>query len=130
MTMESLPHRGFVWHELMTTDPDGAEAFYAQVVGTSVTRLGDASDAYRMVTIDGVPVGGLVGPGPQGPNWPSGGPQPHWIASFGVQDVDEAARRTEELGGAVLLPPVDVPEMGRAAVLRDPQGGVFGVFAS
>jgi hypothetical protein len=47
-----------------------------------------------------------------------------------VQDADEAARRTEELGGAVLLPPVDVPEMGRAAVLRDPQGGVFGVFAS
>jgi predicted enzyme related to lactoylglutathione lyase len=130
MTTQSLPHRGFVWHELMTTDPDGAEAFYAEVVGTSVTRLGDDSDAYRMVTIDGVPVGGLVGPGPQGPKWPSGGPQPHWIASFGVQDADEAARRTEKLGGAVLLPPVDVPGMGRAAVLRDPQGGVFGVFAS
>jgi uncharacterized protein len=33
-------------------------------------------------------------------------------------------------GGEILLPPTDVPGMGRAAVLRDPQGAGFGVFAS
>jgi hypothetical protein len=114
----------------MTTDADKAEAFYAEVAGISVMRLGDGEDAYRMVTVNGTPVGGLVGPGPQGPNWPSGGPEPHWVASFGVEDADEAARKTKELGGDVLLPSVDVPGMGRAAVLRDPQGAVFGVFAS
>lgn len=46
-----------------------------------------------------------------------------------VDDADEAASKTQELGGEVLLAPIDVPGMGRAAMLRDPQGGVFGVFA-
>jgi hypothetical protein len=60
--------------------------------------------------------------------WPSGGPEPHWIAYIGVDDVDAAARRAQELGGQILLPPTDVPGLGRAAVLRDPQGAAFGVF--
>lgn len=128
--MEPLPHKGFVWHELMTSDVDAAERFYAEVVGITVTSLGDGSDAYRMAMFDDAPVGGFVGPRPDGSSWPSGGPEPHWVASFGVDDADEAARKTKELGGAVLLAPVDVPGMGRAAVLRDPQGAVFGVFAS
>lgn len=51
--MEPLPHSGFEWHELMTTDADKAEAFYAEVAGISVMRLGDGEDAYRMVTMNG-----------------------------------------------------------------------------
>jgi predicted enzyme related to lactoylglutathione lyase len=82
-----------------------------------------------MLLAAGVPVGGLVGPRPEGPDWPSGGPQPHWVAYFGTDDVDTAARTAEQLGGTVLVAPVDVPGFGRASVLRDPQGGVFGVFA-
>jgi predicted enzyme related to lactoylglutathione lyase len=130
MGMQPLPHRGFVWHELMTNDVDEAERFYAEVVGIAVTPLGDGPDAYRMAMFDDAPVGGFVGPRPDGSSWPSGGPEPHWVASFGVEDADEATRKTKELGGDVLLAPVDVPGMGRAAVLRDPQGAVFGVFAS
>lgn len=95
MAMEPLPHSGFEWHELMTTDADKAEAFYAEVAGISVMRLGDGEDAYRMVTMNGTPVGGLVGPGPHGPKWPSGGPEPHRVTSFGVEDADEAARKDE-----------------------------------
>jgi len=128
--MQPLPHKGFVWHELMTSDPDQAQQFYAEVVGISVAPMGDEPGAYRLAMFDGQPVGGFVGPRPDGSPWPSGGPEPHWIASFGVPDAEEAARKTQELGGEVLLAPVDVPGMGRAAVLRDPQGAVFGVFAS
>jgi predicted enzyme related to lactoylglutathione lyase len=76
------------------------------------------------------PVGGLVGPRPEGLTWPSGGPELHWIPYIGTQDVDEAARRAKELGGEVLLPAVDIPGFGRASVLRDPQGAAFGVFTS
>jgi predicted enzyme related to lactoylglutathione lyase len=130
MGMRPLPHTGFVWHELMTSDPDAAQRFYADVVGIAVTPIGEGPDAYRMVMLDDAPVGGLVGPRSDGSPWPSGGPEPHWVASFGVEDADEAARKTKDLGGEVLLPPIDVPGMGRAAVLRDPQGAVFGVFAS
>jgi uncharacterized protein len=128
--MKALPDHGFVWHELMTTDPDKAERFYGDVVGVEIKPMGEGPDAYRMAMIDDDPVGGFVGPRPDGSPWPSGGPGPHWVASFGVKDADKAASRARELGGAVLLPPVAVPGMGRAAVLRDPQGAVFGVFAS
>ena len=128
--MQPLPNHGFVWHELMTNDLDAAQHFYSEVVGTAVTPMGDEAGAYQMLTIKGAPVGGLVGPRPDGSDWPSGGPEPHWVASFGVKDADEAARKTKELGGEVLLPPTDVPGMGRAAVLKDPQGAVFGIFAS
>ncbi len=125
-----LPRRGFVRHELMSTDPKQSEQFYQQVVGVSVTPLGAESDSYQMLMVGGEPVGGIAGPRPDQEGWPSGGPDAHWIAYFGTDDVDEAARRAEELGGAVLLPPVNVPGMGRAAVLRDPQGAAFGVFTS
>lgn len=111
-----IPRSGFVWHELMSTDPRQSEHFYQQVAGVSVTRwaTGLAPDSLNR--------------GQEG--WPSGGLQAHWIAYFGTNDVDRAAHTAEELGGAVLLPSVDVQGMGRAAVLRDPQGAAFGVFAS
>jgi uncharacterized protein len=125
-----LPRRGFVWHELMSTDPKQSEEFYLRVAGVSVTPLGEGPEAYLMLTVGGQPVGGVARPRPGQEGWPSGGPEAHWIAYFGTDDVDVAARKAEELGGSVLLPPTDVPGMGRAAVLRDPQGAAFGVFAS
>ena len=122
--MAATPRQGFNWHELMTTDVEGAERFYREVTGLTVTSLG----SYRMLMAGDQPVAGLVGPRPEGAQWPSGGPEPHWIAYIAVGDVDAAAQRASELGGQVLLPPVDVPGFGRAAVLRDPQGAAFGVF--
>ncbi len=121
--MERIPGTGFVWHELMTTDTEGAKEFYKKITGLTV-----APSQYLMFMAGDQPVGGLVGPTPQGPIWPSGGPEPHWIAYIGVEDVDIAAKKTVELGGKVLLPPIDVPGFGKAAVLRDPQGAAFGVF--
>ena len=44
--------------------------------------------------------------------------------TFWVADADRAAARAAELGGAVLLPPMDIP-VGRFAILADPQGAVF-----
>ena len=116
---------GFTWHELMTTDTEGAETFYTEVTGLAVTP-----GPYPMLMAGEQPVAGLVGPRDEGPGWPSGGPEPHWIAYFDVDDVDAAAQKAEALGGQVLLPPVDVPDFGRAAVLRDPQGAAFGVYTS
>ena len=125
-----IPRTGFVWHELMSTDPKQSQLFYERVAGVSVVPVGDDPGAYQMLVVGGQPAGGLAGPRPDQERWPSGGPDAHWIAYFGTDDVDAAARTAEELGGKVLLPPTDVPGMGRAAVLRDPQGAAFGVFAS
>ncbi len=56
---------------------------------------------------------------------PSG--SPGWIPYVGVEDADATATRAQELGGGALLEPMDVPSVGRIAVLSDPQGAVFGI---
>ncbi|NLF87444.1 VOC family protein [Candidatus Bathyarchaeota archaeon] len=115
---------GFVFHELMTTDVEGAKDFYQKITGLTVTP-----GPYPMLMDNNQPIAGLVAPRVDGSAWPSGGPASHWIAYFSVNDVDATVKMAKQLGGKVLLPPTDVPGFGRAAVLRDPQGAAFGIFA-
>lgn len=122
--MAQIPRKGFNWHELMTTDVEGAQKFYREVTGLTVKP-----GPYNMIMAGEQPVGGLIGPTKEGPMWPSGGPEPHWIAYIGVDDADIAARKARENGGQVLVPPTVIPGFGKVAVLRDPQGAAFGVFA-
>lgn len=122
--MTQIEKSGFVFHELMTTDVNSAEKFYQEVTGLIVIN-----GAYPLLMDGKKMVAGLVGPRADGTKWPSGGPEPHWIAYFGVDNVDVASKKTEELGGKILLPPTDIPHFGRASVLRDPQGAAFGVFS-
>jgi hypothetical protein len=69
-----IPRRGFVWHELMSTDPKQSEHFYQRVAGVSVIPLGDDPGSYQMLMVSGRPVGGIAGPRPDQEGWPSGGP--------------------------------------------------------
>jgi predicted enzyme related to lactoylglutathione lyase len=56
------------------------------------------------------------------------GTPPHWMSHVEVADVDKTAARVRELGGQVLVPPSDVPKVGRFAVIADPQGASISVF--
>lgn len=114
------------WHELMSSDPGVAESFYREVVGLSPRPLEGGPFPYTLWVQDGRPVGGLIPPmGAEG--WPSGN-TPHWVVSFRVPDVEQSAAKTQELGGDILVPPTSIPAFGKAAVLRDAEGAVFGVF--
>ena len=55
---------------------------------------------------------------------------PNWLIYFQVADPAAVAARAGELGGAVVVPPTDIPGAGRFAVLSDPAGGVFGIYLS
>jgi hypothetical protein len=50
------------------------------------------------------------------------------MAYITVDDVDEACKRVEQLGGTVCVPPFDIPSVGRTAVINDPVGTAFHVF--
>jgi uncharacterized protein len=52
----------------------------------------------------------------------------HWSVTFATEDADATAARAAELGGTVLLAPVDAP-YSRLTVLRDPQGATFSATA-
>jgi predicted enzyme related to lactoylglutathione lyase len=58
-----------------------------------------------------------------------GGAPSHWMAYVAVDDVDAKARRVEELGGKVCVPPTDIPNTGRFCVITDPTGATLSLIA-
>ena len=111
-------HGRFVWYELMTTDIRIANAFYASVVGWGARDALMPGSNYSLFTIGDSPVAGLV-------NVPEDarrtGATPHWIGYVGVDDVDAAVDQIKRLGGAVYVPPTNVPDVSRFSVVADPQ---------
>jgi predicted enzyme related to lactoylglutathione lyase len=110
----------FVWDELGTTDVDGAARFYGDVFGWTTTDMGDEYGGYRIFQRGETQVAGLMG-------LPDASMPAHWKPYVAVEDADKTAAKAKELGGTALLEPTDVPKVGRIAVLRDPQGAVFGI---
>ena len=78
---------------------------------------------YRVINRAG---GGLNGG--MRPPMPPGTP-PFWLVYFGVSDIVGAAARAGELGGTVLAPPMAIEGLGEIAVVQDPQGAVFALYA-
>jgi len=108
----------FVWYELMTWDMETAKTFYASVLGLGTRDAATPGLTYGLFTAGNAPVAGLMKlPDDAGRM----GLTPHWIGYVGVDDVDAAANRTTLLGGAVHVPPTEVPGISRFSVIADPQ---------
>jgi predicted enzyme related to lactoylglutathione lyase len=122
-TMSNADIRGrFIWHELVTTDPEAAAAFYSKVVPWKTQDSGMPS--YTLWMAGKTQVGGLTGL----PESAEAGTPPHWIIYIATPDVDATVADAERLGGKVVKEPADIPNMGRFAVLTDPQGATFAVY--
>jgi len=111
------------WNELMTRDPAGAKSFYEAVFGWGHEDQPAADSTYTMWTLGGAPIGGMLPM--EGDNWPAELPA-HWMVYIAVEDADAAVAKCVELGGSVVVPPMDIPQ-GRFAVLNDPHGAAFSV---
>lgn len=124
--MEAQDQGRWVWCELLTSQPGKAQDFYTRVVGWSVEDWSEApaDQPYHMWSGDHGPVGGLM----QLPaEAEAQGAPPHWLAYVQVDDVDETVRRTQQLGGGVVMPAMDIEKVGRISVIHDPQGAMFAV---
>lgn len=110
-----------IWFELNTPDAAAAEDFYAAVAGWSVGPSPMAEHGgYRIASAPGgTAVAGLMTPSAGAPSFDG------WAIYFAVDDVDAIADRVGALGGAVHFGPMDIPHVGRFAVVADPQGVVF-----
>lgn len=110
----------FVWHELNTVDPQAAKAFYPGLLGWKFRDedMGPAG-TYTLWLVGERGVGGMMAMD-KGHGFPS-----RWSGYVAVPDVDEAVRRAAALGAKVWVPPADIAEVGRFAMLADPQGAPF-----
>jgi predicted enzyme related to lactoylglutathione lyase len=110
------------WNELLTTDADAAGQFYSKVLGVEIDKMPMPGMEYTLMKVDGNMVGGIMN------KTPEMGPVPsHWGVYFAVDDTDAMVKKAESLGAKVMVPPQDIPEVGRFAVLQDPQGAVFNI---
>ena len=120
-------HGTFTWYELQTPDPDAARDFYGEVVGWSTAPFDRADVPYWLwMKAEDDPVGGVMKLPAEAEQM---GVPPHWLAYVRVPDVDATAEKTEELGGKVLAGPESV-DVGRWAVLEDPQGAVIALWTT
>lgn len=115
----------FVWYELMTTDLEAAEGFYAHVVGWTTADAGMPGMRYTIASAGGAGVGGMMALPPESV---AAGARPGWLGYVGVDDVDRVASQAAQAGGAIQRPGADIPGVGRFAVVADPHGAVFALF--
>jgi predicted enzyme related to lactoylglutathione lyase len=109
-----------VWNELLTHNGDAARAFYSALFGWTPKVSPEYTEWHAGDKARG---GMLEMNGPQFERMPA-----FWMPYFGVDDVDASAARARELGGQVHKEPADIPNVGRFAVLADPQGAAFSIF--
>ena len=115
-------HGDFIWYELLTTDADAAEAFYRDVVGWNVEDSGQEGVDYRILMADGEGVGGLM---QLTQDMTDQGARPVWLGYIGVEDVDATVAAIVDSGGSERMPAMDIPDVGRIAMVADPQGVPF-----
>jgi predicted enzyme related to lactoylglutathione lyase len=108
----------FVWDELGTQDLEASKRFYGDVFGWKARDMGEEYRGYNIWSRGETDIGGLMA-------LPDSSMPTQWVPYVGVDDADATVAKAKELGGTVILEPMDVPEVGRLAVLRDPQGATF-----
>ena len=113
-------HGAFSWNELMTTDVAAAKAFYGELLGWKMREAPTPAMPYTLLQAGNREIGGMMAIPAEAKGTP-----PAWGAYVTVEDVDKQVSRAEQLGGMVILPPRDIPNVGRFAVISDPQGAIL-----
>ncbi|GAB2632516.1 VOC family protein [Prescottella soli] len=107
------------WVDLQTPNQAAAKAFYTTLFGWSYDEQPMMEDeVYSVATLRGERVAGIA-------PMPHGSPADataRWNTFLAVDDVDAAAAKVEPAGGHLVLPPFDVVEAGRMALVADPTG--------
>lgn len=115
----------FGWDELWTTDPSKAAEFYAGLFGWTAQESGadaPAPGGYTEWKLGGKSIGGMLKIVPE-----MGPVPPNWLPYFMVEDCDATADKAAASGGKLMVPPQDIPNVGRFSVIQDPQGAGFAI---
>lgn len=114
----------FCWNELMTSNVQAAKTFYGALLGWEMQDVNMTGMAYTLLKLGGKEIGGIMAIPDQ-----AAGTPPAWGAYVTVNDVDALLIRVEKLGGKICLPPQDIPDVGRFAVIQDPQGAMLSLIS-
>jgi predicted enzyme related to lactoylglutathione lyase len=113
-------HGAFTWFELATTDVDGAKKFYSELLGWDFTSMGPDMGDYEVINLNGIGIGGIIPKQEMAPT-------SMWGTVIAVNDVEASTEKAQQLGGNIIVPPTDIPTVGRFSMVQDPQGAVFSI---
>jgi uncharacterized protein len=114
--------RSFCWGELMSDDVEAAKKFYTGLFGWKTEPFDMGDMTYNVVKSGEQGMGGIM---PKPKEMPAG-PIP-WMVYFAVSDTDATVQKAQKLGAEVMVPPTDIPKVGRFAVLKDTEGAPFAI---
>lgn len=117
-----LKHGSRGWVELTTKDTKAAGKFYQALFGWGVEVMPMGESSYTLFKAGQTSVGGMMDMPPNCSEMP-----PCWTIYFNVDDCDAAAAKVTETGGKVIMEPQDIPDVGRFAIVTDPQGVGFAI---
>jgi len=124
--IESHKPGSFCWIELATTDQNAAKKFYGSLFGWDVNDAPmGGGEVYTMFQLEGRTAAAACTL--QKEQLDRGVP-PHWTLYIAVENAETSSKRVSQLGGKVLVPPFDVSEFGRMAILQDPTGAGFNIW--
>ncbi|MBM4111857.1 MAG: VOC family protein [Phycisphaerae bacterium] len=122
----------FCWEELLTSDPAAVRRFYGSLFGWKTSVMSFPDFEYTLFWLkDGDPekkqgcIGGMMKIKAEWGNVP-----PNWLTYIAVDDVDATAAKATKEGGTLCAPPMDIPNVGRFAIVTDPGGATFALFKS
>jgi predicted enzyme related to lactoylglutathione lyase len=114
----------FLWHELMTSDPEAAVAFYSRIIGWKKMKW-EQDPSYTVFAYGEAPMAGVMKTPPEAKAM---GTPPSWIAYVGTPDIHVTAWEAQRLGGKLHKGPKTTPTVGTWAILQDPQGAAFAAY--
>jgi predicted enzyme related to lactoylglutathione lyase len=113
-------HGSVCWTELATDDMAAAKEFYSALFGWTMKTSDTTGMQYTEFMNDGKPIGGMFQKTPEMAQVPT-----HWGSYVAVENVDESAAKATELGATMVVPLMDIPNVGRFCAIKDPTGGVI-----
>lgn len=118
--VDDTQHGAFSWSELIATDVGKAEGFYSKLFGWTTEAMPMPDFTYTVFRLGEERVAGMM------PLLPDMGEMPsHWGTYFTVTNVDETVKVAAAAGGTICMEPMDIPGVGRFAMIASPQGVRF-----
>ena len=118
-------NNSYCWADLITGDRAAAKTFYEKLFGWKIfPGAGKDESTYLHIKAGEQDIAGIQPGAMRQPGVP-----PHWTPYFMVANADATTAKAQQLGAKVYAPPMNVGESLHIAVLADPQGAVFSLFA-
>jgi hypothetical protein len=119
-------NNSYCWADLSTGDRPAAKRFYETLFGWKMVPGKDKDESsYLHIMAGEKGIAGVLPDTHRNPRVP-----PHWMPYFMVADADHATTKAQELGATVYAQPMNVDKSLRIAILADPQGATFALFAN